>query len=287
MNHLELRYLRFCGLVGVLGLSGLVIESEANARVCGSLAGVVGRVEVLRLKVGAQEDKSDRVRNYLPGRNSFSLECDDVVITRSDSTAKVVLAQGKIAMAPDSRLELSSFVSAEAASQVDMLNLTYGKLRTLIKKKDTPAASGAEPQAHFRIRTSSAVVGVRGTDFFTSYNPNENLTEQATIEGRVEVENRVTQEKVEVKAGEQVLAQAPIVSPVGVAETAEVPKPIPMKVTPIKESVKNEMRQASAVVADDKEFVTEQAVKVLGQPKNWVIQKEKVPEKFKDLKNEF
>lgn len=49
------------------------------------------------------------------------------------------------------------------------------------------------------IKTPSMVAGVRGTDFYVSFSPIRKVTEQATIEGRVVVENEVTKEKVLVE----------------------------------------------------------------------------------------
>jgi hypothetical protein len=297
----------------IWGLGLILIGTQASAATCGQLAGVKGPgVEILRMK--AQAD-GERIRYAIKvAEGSVSpLECDDVVLAGRDSSARILLASAKLTLAADSRIELAAHTGADssaATSNVTLINLTYGKMRALVQKKKTePAAAtagkpaGKEPQANFRVRTFSAVAGVRGTDFYTSYDPNAGLTEQATIEGAVEVQQVGTAQKVLVEAGKQVgvettpaavqAAQERIKTgkDVGLEPPKQLPeaseKVKPLQVVAIRESTRNEIRIASAVAKDDKDFAHEKAVQVLGRPETWIFEREKVPEKLNKIKNEF
>lgn len=308
---------RAMSVIAIMAVT-ITLSGSAQAEVCGQLAGVKGTgVEVLRLQSGREGEK---IRHGLrvEANKVIPIECDDIVLAGRDSSAKIILANGKLSLGPESRIELAAHTGASSAggnAKVSLINLTYGKMRALIQKapaaeKGAAPAAGvdkgrpaAEPQASFRVRTFSAVAGVRGTDFFTAYDPNAGLTEQATIEGAVEVQQAGTNQKVLVEGGKQVAVET---TPAAVAaaeeriksggETSlEPPKLIPASsevakpivVEPIKDSLRNEIRVASAVVRDDKDFAHPKAIEALGQPKTWVLERENVPDKLKQIKNEF
>ena len=283
---------RFLVLVGSLQIAG----SISQAAVCGSLAAVQGKVDVLRNQGKTGDDAS---RFIVPGKNFLPLECDDVVVTRGQSVAKIIMANGKISMGPDSRIEIAGSSGAQDKPDVNIVNLAYGKVRSLIQKKSKDAdktqdAKAPSPQSNFQVRTHTAVAGVRGTDFYMGYDPNSLGTQQATLSGRVEVEHKESHQKVSVSAGQQVAVESASKADAGdlsVTNTATgaaaTNKPKQLVVIPIQESIKHDLRVASAVAKDDKDFSRVEAVKVLGNPETWTIEKESIPNKFNDLKNEF
>jgi hypothetical protein len=55
----------------------------------------------------------------------------------------------------------------------------YGKIRAKVEQKYDDETN------KFQVKTKSAVAGVRGTDFFTSYTPSNNQTKVVTFEGSV------------------------------------------------------------------------------------------------------
>jgi hypothetical protein len=318
-------------VVAVMALLGATaLGQEARAEICGQLAGVKGDgVEILRM----QADRGgEQVRHGMRVEQNkvLQLECDDIVLTGRDSNAKIILANGKISLGPDSRIEIAQHTKSAPGAvlpKVSLINLTYGKMRALIQKRTAAeqpgkaaaapnAATGASPapqsekpreatQIEFRVRTFSAVAGVRGTDFFTSYEPNSGLTEQATIEGSVEVQQAGTTQSVLVGSGKQVAVETTPAAikayetqlktgkidlePPKSAPSAQSGAPAlkPLEVVPIRDSLRNEMRVASAIVRDDKEFAHSKAVEILGKPATWTLEREKVPEKLDKLKNEF
>ena len=258
----------------------LLISPQSRAASCGSLAAVQGTVDVLRTQIKSGDEAN---RFIVPGKNFMILECDDIVVTRAQSVAKIIFANGKISMGPDSRIEIAGISGNAEKPDINIVNLAYGKVRAIIQKKSKEEVAAAPPpQSSFQIRTHTAVAGVRGTDFYVAYDPNNFGTEQATLTGKVEVEQRETHQKVLVSAGQQVGVDS---SSKPDDLTANVKKQL--IVMPIQESIKHDLRIASAVAKDDKEFSGKDAVKVLGNPDGWTIEKEAVPSKYKDLKNEF
>lgn len=289
-----------------------------RAETCAQLVGVKGKgIEVLRLQSGREGERVRYAMKVDEGK-VLPLECDDVVVAPRDASAKILMANGKLSLAPETRIEIASHSrGADAASpnKINLINLAYGKMRALIQKpakanekgsKDKPAKTD-EPQANFKVRTFSAVAGVRGTDFFASYDPNSGLTEQATLEGNVEVQQAGTAQKVVVGAGQQVAVETTPAAvqaalerkekqdSTGKDEVSEPPKlapdaasPVqPLKVETIRDSLRNEIRVTSVAVRDDGDFSHSKAVQVLGKPDSWTFEREKAPEKHDRLKNEF
>lgn len=253
-------------------LSALIFlfVQPAFAANCGFLVIVTGKVEILRLQTAS----NGPVRYMIVAKNSMPIQCDDVVVTRESSSAKIHLENGRIAMGPQSRIEIASFTKVGSAPTVNLLELTYGKIRALIQKKPRPAQT--PPQAIFRVHTYAATTGVRGTDFFVSHDPNTSISEQATLDGQIEVTNNLTSQTATVNPGHQVTVE----NEPGKAN-------LPLQVVPISESVKNEMRITSAVAKDDKEFTTPKAISTLGPPEKWILQRESVPDKYKKIKDDF
>jgi hypothetical protein len=285
------------GLVAVLFLGPF---SQAKAAVCGQIAGVKGtQVEILRLQ---RDRQGDLVRHAMKieEKKAAEVHCDDIVLTGKDSSAKIILSTSKLSLGPDSRIELAEYTGSKRVAEpkkVNLIHLTYGKVRTIVNsKKESEKKSSTGPQSQFRVRTFSAVSGVRGTDFFMSYEPNSGTTEQATLEGSVEVQQYGSNQKVVVSGGQQVAVE---ITPQALeaakaeAEGRAVPliensdKIKPIVIMPIQDVTKNEIRLISAVAKDDLDFIHPKALEILGKPDTWTIEREKPPEGLRDLKNEF
>jgi hypothetical protein len=283
---MSVRYHLLMPLV-ILNLAIPLATVTAHASTCGQLFAVHGTVEILRYQEGSGR-KSESTRYYSPGKNFAPLLCDDVVITRDASSAAIEVSRGKIAIGPNARLEIAEYSGAGKESEVKVLNLLYGRVRALINKKQGPS-----DDISFRIHTHAAVVGVRGTDFYVSYDPIEGKTEQATIQGKVEVTPMAPSvdaaqpvvagsdsaiRSVLVSAGQEVLVSEKQ------ADTVNVK---PIEVSAISEPIKEKIRATSVIAKNDKDFTSVEAVRVLGDPKKWQVEKEDVPAKYRDLKNEY
>lgn len=86
----------------------------------------------------------------------------DIIRTKSGGHAEIRLSDDSlIRIASGARIKISSHMVRENESK-SVLSLFRGKIRSIVSK-----ISGGEKQ--FEIRTKTAVVGVRGTDFFVYY----------------------------------------------------------------------------------------------------------------------
>jgi len=290
-------------LVGALVLLGLqhavaqtpaTSPTPASAEACGRLEALRGSVEILRVQSGSG---TDTIRYLVVAKPGISILCNDVIQTGPGGGAKLALGEDKITMAPDSRIEVSSFSKPKGQPRVDLLQLSYGKMRAVVKNRGESEKAAKEKaadsaQGRFRVKTFSAVVGVRGTDLFTSFDPNASQTEQAVIEGKVEVTQAGSNETVVVESGQQV--SVPVEGKTLTAETDAAAAVDPnkvavktLKVVPIQDSVRQDMRVASAVAKEDPTFTKPAAVTILGKPQTWTIEREPVPENLRKLKNEF
>lgn len=106
----------------------------------------------------------------------------DVIIAGADSRAKIVMVDNnEINVSPDSKVEIQNYeYKPEADKKNVLLNIMYGKVRAKVNQK-------YEGDNKFQVKTPSAVAGVRGTDFFTSYSPSSNATKVVTFHGQVAV----------------------------------------------------------------------------------------------------
>jgi hypothetical protein len=101
------------------------------------------------------------------------------------------------------------FWDKDASVTKTNVNLMYGKLRGIVEK--------GGPRGRLTVRTRSATMGVRGTDFFIAEGGEDGGTEVSILRGKVEVKAETKEAKpVEVKAG----------------YSAEIPAPPPVVKTP-------------------------------------------------------
>jgi len=276
-------------------LISILFSFNSYAKPCGEVTHIAGKVEVLRTK-----DGEDLNRVAIKITAPFDLLCTDVLVTQSGSRAKVKLENGLITLSPNSRISIAKVV--KGSQTPSLLNLTYGKLRTFFdgKKAESTDKQGSN-QIKFKVKTPSAVVGVRGTDFFVGYDANKDSTRQATLKGEVEVEQLKTNAKVVVKSGEQVdVAKADTLTKEKVSEdiknetdlkdTAKkdlVSEPPTLEVKPIEKETIVEIRQTSPLVKEDIEFTSKEAVTILGEPAKWIPPADEIPGDLKDIKNNF
>lgn len=265
-------------------ISTLILSSNSYAKPCGEVTQITGKVDVLRTK-----DGEDLNRVALRIVAPFDLLCTDVLVTQAGSRAKIKLSNGLITLSPNSRVSIAKVV--KGSHTPSLLNLTYGKLRTFFesKKSETPAKD-KEAQIKFRVKTPSAVVGVRGTDFYVGFDPNKDVTTQATLKGEVEVEQLKTQNKVIVKSGEQVdVSKADSINTDKISDTVknEMKKDLALEVKPIDKETIVDIRQTSPLVKEDLEFTSKEAVTILGETTKWIPPADEIPGDLKDIKNSF
>jgi hypothetical protein len=148
----------------------LALGTVAQAAV-GSIVTMEGTVEIGRggafnaVAVGAEVESGDTIRTGTPGRARIVFQ-DDSVMNLGDSSTLVV---DRSVFDPDAGGISSAF------------RLLSGKVRALVSEYyDDPLAS-------FDVETTTAVSGVRGTEFIVAYREDEKLTEVLGLGGRVAV----------------------------------------------------------------------------------------------------
>ncbi len=126
---------------------------------------------------------------------------EDTVVTGKDSRAKIVMSDRNIInVLPETKLRIDQYINNEKEKNV-RLSLIQGKVRNNVEQKYDSEKN------RFEVKTPTAVAGVRGTQFITSFDRITNKTEIVTLKGEVAFQgldassNKLT-EPVVVKKGE-------------------------------------------------------------------------------------
>jgi hypothetical protein len=120
--------------------------------------------DVGQIKVATGQVLVDRKGQSLPGRVGMSLETDDVVRTGVDGSVGITMRDNSLLSAgPNSILSLERFEFDPTTNE--------GRLDAQLRRGTLAVVSGRiakkEPQA-MTVRTPSATLGVRGTEFVVS-----------------------------------------------------------------------------------------------------------------------
>ncbi len=105
----------------------------------------------------------------------------DIIQTMKDARGKIVMMdKNVINISPDSKMEIQDYTfKPDEDKKSVLLNLMYGKVRPQVNQKYD------EKKNTFRVKTSAAVAGVRGTDFIVSFQ--NNRSQITTFHGLVSV----------------------------------------------------------------------------------------------------
>lgn len=157
--------------VVVLGLAMLPTVAQAQ--------GVHGVLRVVKGDVKIKSGASGQANKARIGEKVYP---KDIILTAKDSRAKIVMVDNnEINVSPESQIEIQNYeYDPNQGKKNVLLNVIYGKVRSKVEQKYDGKG------ARFQIKTPSAVAGVRGTDFLTSYDRSNNSSSVITFEGRVE-----------------------------------------------------------------------------------------------------
>ncbi|MBX3021670.1 MAG: FecR domain-containing protein [Bdellovibrionales bacterium] len=150
------------------------------------LAGGLARAQnvhgVLRVVKGDVQIKSAKTGQTGKARLGSQVYPKDTIITGKDARAKIVMVDNnEINVSPESQIEIQNYEYDPNAGKKDvLLNVIYGKVRSKVEQKYDGKTT------KFQIKTPSAVAGVRGTDFLTSFNRSNGASQIVTFEGKVE-----------------------------------------------------------------------------------------------------
>ena len=122
------------------------------------------QADVGQIKVATGQVFVDRKGQSLPGRVGFLLEADDVLRTGADGSVGITMRDNSLLSAgPNSILSLEHFEFDPTTSE--------GRFDARLRRGTLAVVSGRiakkSPQA-MTVRTPSAVLGVRGTEFVVS-----------------------------------------------------------------------------------------------------------------------
>lgn len=210
--------MRNLGLIGAaftaFATFNLALPSNASA------AGGCGTAEVVKGKVTVKRGTSPAA----PLAQGEQVCAGDQVTTAAESRVKLSMDDGNVLnVNPGSAMKIERYENdAASAKKKVLLNVMYGKMRATVNQKYDGASASGEPQT-FQVKTKSAVAGVRGTDFLTSFSPRINKMEVVTFEGKVEVgqvgPGGAIMNAVSVTAGQKTEAS--------IGQPPAPPKPVP------------------------------------------------------------
>jgi len=137
---------------------------------------------VLRVVKGDVQIKSAKTGQTTKARIGQQVDPQDVIITGKESRAKIVMVDNnEINISPESQIEIQHYQFDPNAGKKDvLLNVIYGKVRAKVEQHYDGKTS------KFQVKTPSAVAGVRGTDFMTSFNRTDRSSQVVTFRGSVE-----------------------------------------------------------------------------------------------------
>lgn len=149
------------------------------------------------------------------------VNASETVIAEANSNAKIVMKdRNVINILPNTRLKITKYSNTIIDKGIS-LKLMEGRLRTSIDKDNKYNESSNK----FEVHTTTAIAGVRGTDFITTFDSKTNVTEIITFEGQVNFINNEAESSSEqklisviVKAGEksQIKSKQPPSEPIKV-----------------------------------------------------------------------
>lgn len=119
---------------------------------------------------------------------------DTSVVTGDKSFVKITFNDNsQVSLGPNSKLVISELKKSEAS----VVSLLKGRLRSQVDRKESD-------DNKLFIQTRTAALGVRGTDFQTIYNPENNVTNLLTFKGKVamvKIDEKMQREMLQEQSG--------------------------------------------------------------------------------------
>jgi len=163
-----------CDLTEKLIMKILILFLFLLPIMANSKSNVSGRVVLLRGKVYVKNNST--VTKLKKGNE---IQEGSVIKTLKKSFIKVIfIDKSTVNIGPNSTLKIESFKTKKPG----ILNLIKGQIRSKVTKNYMDMSKG---KSKLFIKTKSAAMGVRGTDFNVSYNPSNNNTSLITFSGAV------------------------------------------------------------------------------------------------------
>lgn len=170
-------FLRATKLLLVTSSFTVFLADEAFSS-CGKFVVVKGDVQIDIVK----SQKTERAKV------NSEICAGDSVTAGKEARAKIVMVDGnELNLSPDTKLKIEGYeYQPEQEKKKVLLNVLFGKVRANVKQKYDDQSKDSAANS-FQVKTKSAVAGVRGTDFLTSYTPSTGKSEVVTFSGKVDV----------------------------------------------------------------------------------------------------
>ncbi len=137
------------------------------------LAGEIGTAAIVRGEASLVHDKKSQIIKI-----GTVISEGDEVITQEKSYVKIIMADRNIVVvAEKSKLSINEYLTEKDKKNVQM-TMAYGSARHVLAQKYTGK------KEKYEVRTATTVAGVRGTDFLTIFNKDEESV-ICTLEGKV------------------------------------------------------------------------------------------------------
>ncbi len=157
-----------------------LFSSKVNAfasEIVGQFTHVEGKVDLLR--EGALPAKNVNIKD--------PVMLKDIIRTKSNSKAEITLRDNTVLrIAQRSRIDISEYFTGDSKNK-GVVKLSRGQMQAMVDKTMAKRISAAPNANTFEIHTPNAVAGVRGTDFFVSYD--RDVTTVLLKEGEVCIYN--------------------------------------------------------------------------------------------------
>lgn len=136
----------------------VLIPIAAQAKVAGKIVALEGRADI-----------TSPGKTAAPATVGTAVSVGDIIRTKSASKLEILLNDGsKLRIARKTRLEIEEYMAGKESTK-GRFNLFRGKVMSIIKK--TGKLFGKDSENNFEVRTKTAVIGVRGTEFITYRQP--------------------------------------------------------------------------------------------------------------------
>jgi hypothetical protein len=158
----------------ILAIFTLVFSMEISMEIAEANQ-VIGSVSKLRGDVSMLEVGFREAKKVVVGQ---SVTKEASILTTDKSFIQITLIdKTQVSLGPNSKMILDQ----TPTESVGLITLLKGKIRTeVIKNSETTNST-----EKFFVKTRSAAMGVRGTNFETIYNPENNITNLITFRGQV------------------------------------------------------------------------------------------------------
>jgi FecR-like protein len=178
------------GLTQLLVLSFVLMFSMSSGLTAGGFAAEdsIGTVNMKKRPVWVKRGS----KTMSVGSSGLELKKGDVVKTEKGGQAEINLKSGNnVYVASSSEIELTEEVIGQGKTGVvSIVKLFFGKIRARIQKTR---------QKRFRVKTTTATIGVKGTDFVTEYV--DKKTTVGTLDGLVSLTSDKTRQSVDIPKG--------------------------------------------------------------------------------------